>query len=141
MGALTRLHKISRHGESEPVVEWVAGVKDVLVAIDESAFVVPRHWAHLKRSARAAIGEATCLAFADRYRCGAEHQFRIEPTWLGFAEEYFAYVIQCVGTWREHYSNDRANEMRVLDFDTWLRATRRYETGVGLWPDEARDRL
>jgi hypothetical protein len=140
MTSLTDLRNLCRLGERASASQWVAGIVDVFEAVDEATFATPSGWSHLKRSSRAAIGEATCLAFADRYQCGGAHRFKVEPTWVGFAEEYFDHVIRAVGTWREHHSNRRARKVRLLDYDTWLRVTRRYETGVGLWPDEVRGR-
>jgi hypothetical protein len=140
MTTLTDLRNLCRRGEQAPVSQWVEGITAAFAAVDDAAFVTPRGWAHLKRSLRAAIGEATSLAFADRYRSDFAQLFKIEPTWLAFAEEYLDHAVHGVGTWRELHSNSEAGKVRVLDYDTWLRVTRRYETGVGLWPDDLRGR-
>lgn len=122
-----------RESQSKP---WARRIRDLYAAIDDAEFTTPSQWNHLRRSVGAALGEATRLAFVDRYPEDADGMFEIEGTWLAFAEDYFSSVTRRVGTWREFHSNRRARRVRIETFDGWLRRTRRYEPLKGTWPDD-----
>ncbi|TYL50439.1 hypothetical protein [Agromyces mariniharenae] len=120
------------------VERWKMAIEGAITTIEQEQSGLPRQWAHLERSVRAAISEATGLGFADRMsddQCWRVVGF--DRLWLDFAAEYLRLVIATIGLWREEPSFRRANQVTIPSFDRWLQESGRYVPGLGLWPDES----
>jgi hypothetical protein len=132
--ALLRLQRrLERRDTSEPLDKWVRTARDALTVLDEVS--LPRPWRHLKRSVRAAVGEATGLAFVDLSPTPAREVVSFDDAWLDFAGEYLRYVTAAMVRWRDASTSRAARRITLEDYDTWLRITGRYEHGRGVWPE------
>ncbi|WP_217615963.1 hypothetical protein [Cellulomonas sp. GbtcB1] len=115
------LQLVRKWDRDAAVVRWFEATEGALNAIEAESHRLPEGWGHLRRSIRAAIGEATgTFAFADR---GA-HDLTAElpercPTWADNAEEYLTYALKSVRTWRDLAPSSRRSP-ELVDFDTWL---------------------
>lgn len=101
---------------------WLEVTEAALNAIEAETHRLPRGWRHLRRSVRAAIGEATgTMAFADRVTHDPAAVVPDAcPTWAMNAEEYFCYVLDGLRTWRDSGTTWSRRTAPVLDFDAWL---------------------
>lgn len=115
------LQLVRKWDRDAAVVRWFEATEGALNAIEAETHRLPEGWGHLRRSIRAAIGEATGMfAFADRSLPDptAELPERC-PTWADNAEEYLAYALRSVRTWRDLAASPR-RAPELVDFDTWL---------------------
>ena len=116
------LQLVRKWDRDAAVVRWFEATEGALNAIEAETHRLPEGWGHLRRSIRAAIGEATGMfAFADRSPPPdptAELPERC-PTWADNAEEHLAYARRSVRTWRDLETSPR-RAPELVDFDTWL---------------------
>lgn len=114
---------------------WATAVINCMATVQAERSAMPRQWAHLEGSLRAALGEATGLGHADRIPVDDCREF-FNPGrhWIDFAADYLTLVLAGVGYWREESSTRRAGRIRIPSFDRWLQQTGRYLPGLGTWP-------
>jgi hypothetical protein len=136
LASLTTLHRLLGQWDIETDVNrWRAAVISATGTISSERSVMPRQWAHLEGSVRAAVSESTGLGYADRMTANFCHEaFDPDRIWIDFAADYFAYLITRVGHWREESSTRHASRAQLSSFDQWLQESGRYAPGLGLSP-------
>ena len=121
-----------RDAELERDVEqWREILESAYDALDDAHHRLPTGLRHAKRSLRAAIGEATGLAFIDLRSRALGEQEELAPfdyRWTSYAVEYVDLVLDSLRLWRDRAPRI-AEKVRVPDFDRWLAATGRYSPG------------
>ncbi|MGL4557967.1 MAG: hypothetical protein ACRCV5_10715, partial [Afipia sp.] len=107
--------------------EWQSVLGDVHDALNAAAPVLPRKMQHLRRSIRAACGEALGgVAVPELVQIREE----MEPTefdlvWTENARDYADVALKALRYWREARERD-ASSAWAPTFDEWLRAEGRY---------------
>lgn len=107
--------------------EWERVLGDVYDSLNAATPVLPRKMQHLRRSIRAACGEA--LGGVAVFEL-VEIREEMEPTafdlvWAGNARDYVDVAITALRYWREAKERDAASAWAPT-FDEWLRAEGRY---------------
>ncbi|MFS0699543.1 hypothetical protein AB6N24_06170 [Cellulomonas sp. 179-A 4D5 NHS] len=102
---------------------WLEVTEAALNAIEAETHRLPMSWRHLRRSVRAAIGEATgTMAFADRLVHDSNTAVPAPcPIWSTNAEEYFCYALARLRSWRDADPITARRVQPLHDFDVWLR--------------------
>jgi hypothetical protein len=114
---------------SRDVDEWARAVVVAFEAVDDARHRLPPPWRHLKRSVRAAEGEAVgVVAFGD-FRSSGEQDALAEYNhrWTEYAMEYTDLVLDAVRRWRDARPKT-AEKIALLSFYAWLARTGRHPT-------------
>lgn len=107
--------------------EWERVLGDTYDSLNAAAPVLPRRLLHLRRSIRAACGEALGGVAVFELIEVREH---MEPTdfdsqWTEYARDYVDLAMQALQHWREATERD-AEKVGAPTYDEWLRNTGRY---------------
>ncbi|MGN6761445.1 MAG: hypothetical protein ACTHJI_08990 [Leifsonia sp.] len=129
---LVALRDMLREAEhAREVTAWREAIEGVYDVLDDARHRLPAGFLHVKRSIRAAVGEATGLAFTDfrpRSRDDEEELATYNYEWTNSASDYLDVVVDAVRAWREAGART-AEKSRVRSFDGWLAVTGRYVPG------------
>lgn len=128
---LSELRRLLRDVESSrDFKHWARTVDVAFDAVDDARHRLASGWRHLKRSLRAALGEAVgMVAFADFH--SARDQEELAPytyRWTEYALEYTDLVLDSIRRWRDARAKT-APKMTLASFDEWLAKTGRYISG------------
>lgn len=136
--SLLPLHRLLEQWEvATDTEQWRTSVIRCMAIVQSEHSGMPRQWAHLESSIRAALNEATGLGHADRVTSDhCREFFNPDGVWIDFAADYLGLVLAGIGLWREDSSTRRARRTRIPSFDRWLQETSRYIPGLGTWPPE-----
>lgn len=113
------------------VAAWREAIESVYDALDDARYRLPDGFRHIKRSVRAAIGEATALSLTDswpRSENDADALADYNREWTTNAIDYFDVVVDSLRAWRDA-SPKAADRIGVRSFDSWLAVTERYVPG------------
>ena len=105
-------------------------------AVDDARDRLPSGWRHLKRSLRAALGEAVgVVAFVDLRSSSDEDELATyNHRWNEYALEYTDLVLDSTRRWRDARAKT-APKMTLASFDEWLAKTGRYISGEASDPN------
>lgn len=122
-------------GITTDIEAWSTAVTVCMATLKAERSAMPRQWAHLEGSVRAALNEATGLGHADRISVDdCREYFNPDGMWIDFAADYLSLALAGVGSWREESSTRGAASVGIPSFDRWLQETGRYFPGLGTWP-------
>ncbi|MFF2276789.1 hypothetical protein [Agromyces sp. NPDC058126] len=117
--ALRTLEGMLRDRECMTAGDWVNPIRAFYEAADDAAYVLPEGLRHVKRSVRAALGEALGIVTAIDLRGGFADGERVTDfdEWRGYAADYLA---GCSGQLRNWRDSGRSS-VSMLTYDAWLR--------------------
>lgn len=127
--AVRALLREARHFRD--VAVWRDAIEALYDALDNARYRLPDGFRHMKRSVRAAIGEATGLSLTDSWPRSqndtddlAEHS----DAWTTNAIDYIDLLVDALRAWRDARPKS-ADRISVRSFDSWLAVTERYVPG------------
>lgn len=126
---LVELRRLLRNAEnSRSIREWAVAIEAGYEVLDDARHSLPSSLGHLKRSVRAAIGEAMGgVAISDLDPRMADYELApYDAQWTTYAEEYVDGAINTIRSWRDA-SRDKASKITMSNFDDWLSETDRYQ--------------
>lgn len=117
--ALRTLETMLRDRECMMAVDWVNPIRAFYEAADDAAYVLPEGLQHVKRSVRAALGEALGIVTLIDLRGGFADGERVAgfDEWRGYAADYLA---GCSGQLRNWRDSGKA-AVSMATYDQWLR--------------------
>ena len=129
---LSNLRRLMRNAEnSTDFDQWASVVSSAYDAVDDARHRLPRGWRHLKRSLRAAIGEAVGgVAMVDLRAPSQQLLGTFNHRWVEYALEYIDLTLDSTRRWRDAKPS-MASKINLLSYDDWLAKTERYIPGGG----------
>ena len=130
---LRRLRKLLLHAETErDRTTWIRAITKTFDTIDQHQELLPPATRHLKRSLRAALGEAVGAVAAADLDTVTAPLAAFDRQWAVYGGDYIEYLLTRLAPWHSAYSNRRAEKAAALTYDEWLQHTDRYHPGAGV---------
>lgn len=118
---------VQRADSSSDPVALAAAIDRVYLVFRRSERVRPWAFRHLQRSVRDSVGGAIGGAVWIDFRDICEHEpVTYDRLWAQYAAEYLSLTRDRVAEWRAAYSERRADKVTLVDYNTWLLDTGRW---------------